>query len=76
LIIEDAEKILKSRDDLDDINNGISNLLNISDGILNDILHFQIINLLSIAILLTINQATLYLPKLDSLFAFIFYFYD
>lgn len=43
LVVEDAEVILKSRDNGDDDNYGISNLLNLSDGILNDILHFQII---------------------------------
>jgi hypothetical protein len=41
LIIEDAENILKSREAGD--NAAVSNLLNVSDGILGDALHLQIV---------------------------------
>ena len=42
LILEDAEKILAARDKTNN-SNSIINLLNMSDGILNDILNMQII---------------------------------
>lgn len=42
LILEDAEKILSARDKTNN-SNSIINLLNMSDGILNDILNMQII---------------------------------
>lgn len=42
LIIEDAEKVVGSRDS-NDTNNGVSNILNMTDGILGDCLSIQII---------------------------------
>lgn len=41
LVIEDAEKLIKSRDDFS--SNAISNLLNVTDGILGDIMKIKII---------------------------------
>jgi len=41
LVIEDAEKLIKSRDEF--ASNGISNLLNVTDGILGDIMKIKII---------------------------------
>jgi hypothetical protein len=41
LVIEDAEKLIKSRDTFS--SNGISNLLNVTDGILGDIMKIKII---------------------------------
>jgi len=41
LVIEDAEKLIKSRDAFD--SNAISNLLNVTDGILGDIMKIKII---------------------------------
>lgn len=41
LVLEDAEKLLQSRDE--GKNFGVSEILNVSDGILNDILGFQIL---------------------------------
>lgn len=43
LLIEDAEPLLLSRKNDDNRTTGISNLLNITDGILNDMLSFQVI---------------------------------
>lgn len=42
LIIEDAEKVVGCRDS-NDTNNGVSNILNMTDGILGDCLNIQII---------------------------------
>lgn len=42
LIIEDAEKVVGSRDS-SETNNGVSNILNMTDGILGDCLNIQII---------------------------------
>jgi hypothetical protein len=43
ILIEDAEPLLISRDDDFSGNNGITNLLNLTDGLLNDIFGIQII---------------------------------
>ena len=43
IIIEDAENIIKSRDSHSSMSNVVSNLLNVSDGILSDILKIQIV---------------------------------
>lgn len=43
ILIEDAESLLISRDDDFNSNNGITNLLNLTDGLLNDIFGIQII---------------------------------
>jgi hypothetical protein len=42
LVIEDAEKVIGSRES-NDTNNGVSNILNMTDGILGDCLNIQII---------------------------------
>lgn len=42
LVIEDAEKVIGSRES-SDTNNGVSNILNMTDGILGDCLNIQII---------------------------------
>ena len=42
LVIEDAEKVIGSRDS-NDTNNGVSNILNMTDGVLGDCLNIQII---------------------------------
>jgi hypothetical protein len=42
LVIEDAEKVVGTRDS-NDTNNGVSNILNMTDGILGDCLNIQII---------------------------------
>ncbi len=41
MILEDAEKLLRTREDGDNLN--VANLLNISDGLLSDALHVQLI---------------------------------
>jgi hypothetical protein len=43
LVIEDAEPILMKRDDMVGGNQGTSNILNMTDGIMNDIFGFQVI---------------------------------
>jgi len=47
LVIEDAEKVVGSRDS-SDTNNGVSNILNMTDGILGDCLNIQIIATLNV----------------------------
>jgi len=42
LVIEDAEKVIGSRES-NDTNNGVSNILNMTDGVLGDCLNIQII---------------------------------
>jgi len=42
LVIEDAEKVIGTRES-NDTNNGVSNILNMTDGILGDCLNIQII---------------------------------
>lgn len=49
LIIEDAEKVLLSRDSGEGSSGGVSNLLNISDGILGDCLNIHIICTFNVA---------------------------
>lgn len=47
LVIEDAEKVVGSRES-SDTNNGVSNILNMTDGILGDCLNIQIIATLNV----------------------------
>lgn len=43
LVIEDAENIIKDRNDADMSNQAVSNILNLTDGILSDVLNIQVI---------------------------------
>jgi len=47
LVIEDAEKVIGSRE-ASDTNNGVSNILNMTDGILGDCLNIQIVATLNV----------------------------
>jgi hypothetical protein len=43
LIIEDGERVIKDREGFDGSSNAVSNLLNLTDGILSDCLHIQVV---------------------------------